>query len=70
MLSQEIRKIMQENERYAHMLEEFDRTGHLPIEKMRRSFTLKRSSYLKLKELSKNTGKSMSAILDSLLREK
>jgi hypothetical protein len=30
MLSQEIRRIMKENEKYAAMLEEYDRTGKLP----------------------------------------
>jgi len=53
MLPREIRRIMKENEKYAKMLEEYDRTGHLPLEKIRRSFTIKRMSYNKLKEFSK-----------------
>lgn len=70
MLSREIKRIMKENEKYTDMLEEFDRTGHLPIEKVRRSFTINRASIKKLKKLSKETGRSMSDILDSLLSEK
>jgi len=70
MLSQEIERIMKENEKYARMLEEYDRTGEFPLEKVRRSFTLKRISINKLKETSKNTGKSMSDIIDELVDER
>jgi hypothetical protein len=64
---QEIRRIMKENEKYANMLEEYDRTGKFPLEKIRRSFTLKRMSINKLKTLSKDSGKSMSEIIDALI---
>ena len=67
MLPQDIRRIMKENEKYAKMLEEYDRTGKFPLEKIRRSFTLKRMTMNKLKNESKRTDKSMSAILDSLV---
>ena len=67
MLSQEIKRIMKENEKYANILEEYDKTGKFPLEKIRRSFTLKRMTINKLKKLSKNTGKSMSDIIDSLI---
>lgn len=67
MLSREIRRIMKENEKYIRMLEEYDKTGKLPIEKIRRSFTLKRLTMKKLKSASKKTGKSMSAIIDNLV---
>lgn len=63
----EIERIMKENEKYAKMLEEYDRTGKLPTEKIRRSFTLKRMTMEKLKSISKRTGKSMSDILDDLV---
>ena len=63
---QEIKRIMKENRKFLDMLEEYDRTGHLPIEKVRRSFTIKRSTLQKLKMLSKDTGKPMSSIIDSL----
>jgi len=67
MLSQEIRRIMKENEKYTKMLEEYDRTGKFPLEKIRRSFTLKRMTINKLKKMSKKTGKSMSDIIDGLV---
>jgi hypothetical protein len=49
------------------MLEEYDRTGKPPWEKIRRSFTLRRMTVEKLKETSKKTGKSMSDIIDKLV---
>jgi hypothetical protein len=67
MLSRDIERIMDKNEKFARMLEEYDRTGEFPLEKVRRSFTLKRISVKKLKEMSKSTGKSMSDILDELV---
>ena len=70
MLPQRIRRIMKENEKYARMLEEYDRTGHLPIEKIRRSFTLRRMTVQKLKDLSRETGKSMSDLIDELVASK
>jgi hypothetical protein len=67
MLSQEIRRIMKENEKYANMLEEYDRTGKFPLDKIRRSFTLKRMTVNKLRKISKKTGKSMSAMIDKMV---
>lgn len=67
MLSREIRRIMKENEKYTKMLEEYDRTGKFPLEKIRRSFTLKRMTTDKLKRMSKKTGRSMSDIIDTLV---
>ena len=67
MLSLEIEKIMKKNEKYAKMLEEYDRTGEMPWEKIRRSYTLKRITVNKLKEESKRTGKSMSDIIDEIV---
>ena len=67
MLSKEIKRIMKENEKYTRMLEEYDKTGKFPLEKIRRSFTLKRMTINKLKKTSKDSGKSMSDIIDSLV---
>ena len=64
----DIEKIMKENERYAKMLEEFDSTGNLPFEKIRRSFTIRRSTFRYLKEEAKKTGKSMSDIIDEVVK--
>ena len=66
---QEIKKIMKENEKYLNMLEEFDRTGHLPTEKIKRSFTLKLGSFRKLKKASGEKGKSMSSLLEELIEK-
>ncbi len=67
MLPRDIRRIMKENQKYADMLEEFDRTDELPTEKIRRSFTLKRMTLNKLRKISKKKGKSMSGIIDSMV---
>jgi hypothetical protein len=69
MLSPEIRRIMKENEKYANMLEEYDRTGEFPLDKIRRSFTLKRMTVKKLKRVSEKTGKSMSGLIDKIVDE-
>lgn len=66
----EIEKIMKKNEKYAKILEEYDRTGVFPLQKVRRSFTLKHMTINKLKSHSERTGKSMSDILDDLVEGK
>jgi RNA processing factor Prp31 len=66
---QEIERIMRENEKYAKMLQEYDRTGVFPLDKVRRSFTLKQMTMKKLKSLSEATGKSMSDIIDDLVEK-
>ena len=58
MLPREIERIMKENEKYAKMLEEYDRTGIFPLQKVRRSFTLRQMTVQKLKSISKKTGKT------------
>lgn len=65
----EIERIMKENEKYAKMLEDFDRTGNLPIEKIRRSFTIRRSTFNSLQNKSEKTGRSMSDLIDDAFRE-
>lgn len=65
----EIERIMKKNEKYARMLEEFDRTGKMPLEKLRRSFTIRRSTFNALKRESKETNKSMSDIIDEIVEK-
>lgn len=67
MLSKDIKRIMKENEKYAKMLEEYDRTGKFPLEKIRRSFTLRRMTVDKLKKSSRKTGRNMSDTIDDLV---
>lgn len=64
-----IERIMKENEKYAKLLEYYDRTGRLPLKKIRRSFTLKEISFHRLKKASKKTGKSMSEIIDEVVEK-
>ena len=70
MVPREIKRIMNENEKFTDMLEEFDRTGEFPLDKIRRSFTLKKMTVNKLKRVSKKTGHSMSDIIDSVIENK
>ena len=65
-----IEQIMKENKRHLDMLEEYDRTGHLPTEKMRRSFTITREAYQKLKKEADDRGTSMSALLEKLILQR
>ena len=67
MLSPELRRIMKEDRKFTDMLEEYDRTGEFPLDKVRRSFTLRKMTMNKLKKVSRKTGKSMSAIIDSVV---
>ena len=69
MLSNDIRRIMKENEKYANMLEEYDRTGEFPLDKVRRSFTLRKATMKKLKQASRKTGKSMSSLIDRMVEK-
>lgn len=69
MLPRDIERILKKNEKYARVLEEYDRTGKFPLEKLRRNFTLKRMTMDKLKRLSRESGKSMSSIIDSMVEE-
>ena len=70
MLSREIERIIRENKKFTDMLEEYDRTGKFPLDKIRRSFTIRRITINKLKGMSRQSGKSMSDIIDKLVEEK
>ncbi len=67
MLPREIERIMKENEKYARILEEYDRTGKFPLDKIRRSFTLKRMTIERLRAISERSGKSMSEVIDDVM---
>ncbi|MBI4173502.1 MAG: hypothetical protein HY519_02165 [Candidatus Aenigmarchaeota archaeon] len=64
-----IRRIIRENKRYTDMLEYYDRTGKLPLAKVRRSFTLRTMNIEALKSAAKATDKSMSGLLDELIEK-
>ena len=66
----ELKRIMRENERYALILEEYDKTGKNPLKKTRQSFTIKRMNHERLKKEAKIRRESMSDILDELIEEK
>ena len=67
MLSKEIKDMLEENDKYNKIFERYDHTREFDLEKTRRSFTIKKSTYRKLKELSKNQDKPLSKIIDTLI---
>ena len=70
MLPKRYERILDRTEKYMKMLEYYDRTGRFPLDKLRRSFTLKEMNITKLKQISRKTGKSMSDRLDELIENK
>jgi len=70
MLPKRYERILDRNEKYMKMLEYYDRTGRFPLDKLRRSFTLKEMNITRLREMSRKTGKSMSDILDELIENR
>ncbi len=67
---QKIKRIMKKNEKYTKMLDDYDKTGLFPLKKTVRSFTLRQMTIDKLKLASKNSGQSMSDIIDELVDKK
>jgi len=66
---QEIKRIMKENEGYAKLLEDYDRTEKFPLRKIRRSFTLRQKTIDMLKKESKRRKESMSGIIDEIIEK-
>jgi hypothetical protein len=67
MQSKEIKQVLAENDKYNLILARYDETREFDLDRTRKSFTLKKSSYRKLKNHSKQKGMPMSRILDSLI---
>lgn len=67
MLPRDIRRIIRENKEHLDLFERYDETRVFDLDRIRRSFTLRRDVYRKLKDLSESTGKPMGRILDDLL---
>jgi predicted DNA-binding ribbon-helix-helix protein len=67
MPSKEIRWLLRENEEYNRMLEEYDERREFPLDKVRRSFTLKKRAYWRLKSEAERKGTSMSALIEGLV---
>ena len=69
MLSNDIEKILVKYKKYTDAFEEFDRTGKWPLQKIRRSFTIRQGNYQKLKKEAAKRKMSMSDLLDELIEE-
>ena len=70
MLSKDAKRILIKYKKYFDAFEEYDRTGKFPLDKIRRSFTIRQGNYQKLKEEAKNKGISMSELLDRTIEKK
>lgn len=64
MLSKDIKRVMKENEEFKKIFEKYDETREFGLDRVRKNFTIGRSSYLKLLQLSKERKQPMSRILD------
>ncbi|MBI5061865.1 MAG: hypothetical protein HZB67_06170 [Candidatus Aenigmarchaeota archaeon] len=64
---QEIEKTMKGNEKYAKLLEDYDRTGRFPLKKIRRSFTIRQKTIDALKKESLRKKESMSNLIDEIV---
>ena len=69
MLDKEALRIIAGNEPYKKILAEYDKTHEFALDKIRRSFTIEKRTYWKLKQMAKEKGTSMSALIDGLVCE-
>jgi hypothetical protein len=67
MLSKDAERILVKYRKYFNAFEEFDRTGKFSLEKVRRSFTIQRGNYQKLKKEAARKNTSMSELLDRFI---
>ena len=67
MLSRDAEMILKRYKRFFDAFEKFDRTGEFPLEKIRRSFTITRGSYHKLKAEAARRRISMSELIDRMI---
>lgn len=70
MLSKDAEMILKRYKKFFDAFEEFDRTGKFPLEKIRRSFTIRQGNYQKLKKMAKRKKIPMSELLDKMIEEK
>lgn len=68
MLPKDIKMFMERHKEDLETFERYDRTREFDLDKVRRSFTLRRDTYNQLKEASRATGKPMSQIIEKLVK--
>jgi predicted DNA-binding ribbon-helix-helix protein len=69
MLSKEIRELIEENREHISMFERYDETREFDLDRVRRSFTIRKSTYGKLKSMAAREGLPMSRLLDRLVEK-
>lgn len=69
MLSKEIKGLIEENMKHIRMFERYDETREFDWDRVRRSFTIKKSTYRKLKSMAENNHTPMSRIVDELVEK-
>lgn len=70
MLSKDAETILKRYKKFFDAFEEFDRTGKFPMEKIRRSFTIRQGNYQKLKSAAAKRNVPMSELLDRMIEER
>ena len=70
MLSKDAERILKRYKRFFDAFEEYDRTGKFPLEKIRRSFTIRQGNYQKLKREAGKRKIPMSELLDRMIEGK
>ena len=65
-----IKKILRENKEYFDAFEHYDKTGEWLISRKRIDITLDARVIRKLREISEKSGKSVSRIIEDLVRKK
>ncbi len=69
MLSKEIKRILDKHDDFIQMFDYYDRTGVFPLDKVRRSFTIRQSTFAKLKKAAVKNRQSMSDTIDRIVDE-
>ena len=70
MLSKDAERILKRYKKFFDAFEEYDRTGKFPLEKIRRSFTIRQGNYQKLKREAEKRKIPMSELLDRMIEGK
>jgi len=69
MLSKDIKKVMKEDEKWTNLFERWDRTGIDPFAEKKVTLSIREENHVRLKDIARKRGKSMSDIVDNLIEK-
>lgn len=67
MPSKDVENVIKKHMKYTRMFEEYDRMREFALDRIRRSFTIRKDTYWKLKKTSEARGTSMSKLIDDAI---